>query len=122
MALHNKTGEIGEELAKAFLINKGYEILATNWRFKKAEVDIIASFQGLIIFIEVKTRTNTAFGQPEDFVSKKKKQLFALAAGEFFHQNELDGEMRFDIIAIVLKKGKDPAIKHIEDAFFPYNF
>ena len=119
MAKHISLGKKGEQLALEHLKQKSYKILDTNWRYKKAEVDIIATFENAIIFVEVKTRSNNFFGYPEDSVSKAKKRLLSIAAEAYMYEKKLTIDMRFDIIAITLnKQTKD--IYHIEDAFFGY--
>ena len=118
MAQHNNTGAEGEQLAVKHLITKGYQIIATNARFDKAEVDIIAQIGNDTVFVEVKTRQNTFFGNPEDAVSKRKMQLLFEAAAAYQEQNNTDGEIRFDIIAIT-NEVSGAEILHIEDAFYP---
>ena len=100
MAEHNDLGKFGEELAVDFLEKNGYEILETNWTFDKAEIDIIAKKNGILAVVEVKTRSSIEFGLPQDFVKPKKIQLLAKGVNEYVVQNDLDVEVRFDIIAI----------------------
>ncbi|GAA4325245.1 YraN family protein [Mucilaginibacter gynuensis] len=119
MALHLDLGRRGEALAKAHLESLGYEILDENWCYGKAEVDIIAYKNGTIIFAEVKARTGTGFGEPEDFVNERKQQLLATAADEYIYIMNHKGEVRFDIIAILFNKNTTYTLKHIEDAFWP---
>lgn len=118
MAQHNETGKKGEIAAANFLTEKGFEILATNYRFKKAEVDIIAKQKSKIVFVEVKTRSSEMFGFPEEFVHKKKQQLIAKAAAQYIEENKIESELRFDIISVIETKNQ-LEIRHIEDAFFP---
>nr|WP_294896441.1 YraN family protein [uncultured Pedobacter sp.] len=121
MARHNDDGNHAEQLAKEFLEAKGYQILEQNWRFSRAEVDIIATINNIIVFIEVKARSGTGFGLPEEFVDEKKQKLLSKAANEYIFLKEHQGEIRFDVIAILFKKGFDSyEIKHIEDAFWNY--
>lgn len=117
MAEHNELGALGEELAVEFLEKNGYEILETNWTFQKAEVDIIAKKDSVLAVIEVKTRSSIDFGLPQDFVKPKKIQLLVKAINEYVISNDLDLEVRFDIIAIQ-KENKGFIIEHIEDAFY----
>mgnify|MGYP006177342727 FL=1 len=117
MAQHNELGKLGEELAVDFLQQNGYEILETNWTFQKAEVDIIAQKENTLAIVEVKTRSTIDFGLPQDFVKPKKIQLLVKAVNEYVVQNELDVEVRFDIIAIHIE-GNQLNIEHLEDAFF----
>jgi putative endonuclease len=119
MAKHNELGKFGEELAVEFLQKNGYEILETNWTFQKAEIDIIAQKDNTLAVVEVKTRSSTDFGLPQDFVKSKKIQLLVKAVNAYVTENDLDLEVRFDIIAIS-KKGQDFVIEHLTDAFFHF--
>lgn len=119
LAQHNEIGKIGEELAIAHLCQQGWEILATNWRFKRAEIDIIAMDWNTLVFVEVKTRSTTYFGTPEQFVNAKKKLFLAKAASAYMEEIGHDWEIRFDIISVLLPRGKEQEIKHFKDAFFP---
>lgn len=119
MAEHNELGKLGEELAVEFLQKNGYDILETNWLFQKAEIDIIAQKENILAIVEVKTRSTVYFGLPQDFVKPKKIQLLVKAVNEYVISNELDVEIRFDIIAIH-KEGKNYKIEHIEDAFYHF--
>ncbi len=119
MAKHLDLGRKGELIAKTHLLNLGYEILDENWTCGKAEIDIIAWKNGVIIFTEVKTRTGTGFGQPEDFVDNRKQKLLADAADEYIYLMNHQGEARFDIIAILFNNNSTHTLKHIEDAFWP---
>lgn len=113
-----KKGIEGEDAACKFLKEKGYEIAERNWQIGKYEVDIIATNQSELVFIEVKFRSGTYFGEPEIFVSLKQKLNLIRAANLFAERNNVENEIRFDIIAIVKKNGK-LVINHIEDAFKP---
>lgn len=117
MAEHNELGKFGEEVAVDFLQQNGYEILETNWTFQKAEVDIIAQKENILAVVEVKTRSSIEFGLPQDFVKPKKIQLLLKAVNEYVISNNLEVEVRFDIIAIH-KDAKNFNIEHIEEAFF----
>ena len=119
MALHLDLGRRGEQIAKTYLENSGYEILDENWVYGKAEIDLIAYKNGIIIFAEVKTRTGTGFGQPEDFVDARKQRLLADAADEYIYIMDHQREVRFDIISVLFNKTGNYTLKHIEDAFWP---
>jgi putative endonuclease len=119
MAQHLDLGRKGESLAKAHLEALGYEILDENWTHGKAEIDLIAYKDRVIIFTEVKTRTGNGFGEPEDFVDARKQKLLADAADEYIYLMEHQGEVRFDIIAILFSNETNYKLKHIEDAFWP---
>ena len=116
MAQHNELGKKGEELAVEYLEKNGYIIVEKNYRFLKAEVDIIAKKENVLIAIEVKTRSSNYFGNPQDFVNPKKIKLLVLAMDNYVTKRNLDMEIRFDII-VVLKSSSAFKIEHIEDAF-----
>jgi putative endonuclease len=119
MATHNDLGRKGESLAKILLENAGYEILDENWTHGKAEIDLIAYKDRVIIFAEVKTRTGNFFGEPEDFVDNRKQKLLAEAADEYIYLMDHQGEVRFDIISVLFDRQANYTINHIEDAFWP---
>lgn len=119
MATHNDLGRKGEAMAKAHLEATGYEIMDENWVFGKAEVDLIAYKNSVIIFTEVKTRTGNGFGEPEDFVDARKQRLLVEAADEYIYLMNHEGEVRFDIISILFDRNNNHTLKHIEDAFWP---
>ena len=119
MATHNELGKRGEVIAAAYLENAGYRILNTNWKCARAEVDLIAEKQGTLVFVEVKTRSSVDYGQPEDFVGYKKEKQLEFASSTYIEMKNHQGEIRFDIIAIVFENKDLYKIKHIEDAFWP---
>ena len=114
MQKNAKTGKWGEDLARKYLENKGYAILETNWRHSHSEIDIICRKDDIIVFVEVKVRTNPSFGTPESFVDEQKIEKMQEAADEYIEQHDWNGELRFDIIAIE----KNDVITHFEDAFY----
>jgi putative endonuclease len=119
MAQHNELGKKGEQLAVNFLLKNNYDIVERNYRFDKAEVDIIAQKEGVLAIIEVKTRSTSDFGDPQDFVKPKQIQRLVKAVDEYVTVNDLDVEVRFDIIAIV-KEGKGFNIEHLKNAFYHF--
>lgn len=119
MAQHNELGKKGEQLAIDFLINNEYTILEKNYRYLKAEVDIIAQKDDTLIAVEVKTRTSAYFGNPQDFVNPKKIKLLTSAIDFYVNNNDLDFEVRFDIIAVITNK-KETKIEHLIDAFLHF--
>lgn len=119
MALHNDLGKRGEVIAKQYLEENGYEILDENWTHGKSEVDLIAYQNGMMVFVEVKARTSIAFGEPEDFVERKKQKQLELASAEYIYIMNHQNDIRFDIIAITFTKNNNYTLKHIEDAFWP---
>ena len=119
MARHNEIGKKGEAIAKAFLLSKGYQFLEANWRFKRAEIDLIFKDDEILVFIEVKTRSSDHFGQPEEFLSENQERLITTAASAYMESINHDWEIRFDIVSIIFQSEQSYSIKHIEDAFFP---
>ena len=119
MADHNELGKKGEKLAIDFLIKNGYQILEKNYRYLKAEVDIIAQKENILAIVEVKTRSTDYFGDPQDFVNPKKIKLLLSAIDYYVIEKDLDVEVRFDIIAII-HKNNNTKIEHLEDAFLHF--
>lgn len=120
MAAHNDLGRKGETWAKNFLLGRGYVILETNWRFSRAEVDIIARESDCtLVFVEVRTRSSDFYGPPEDSVSLAKQQLLAEAAAAYMRSIQHDWTIRFDLIAIVAPPYHTYRLRHLKDAFFP---
>ncbi len=115
---HREVGNNGEDLACAFLKSNGWEILDRNYYFDRAEVDIIAKDGDVIVFLEVKLRSTTRFGQPFEYVTENKvKNVFKAAEGWIREHDKHDVPVRFDIIGIVKKKNRDPDFNHIKDAY-----
>ncbi|MCO6476913.1 MAG: YraN family protein [Phaeodactylibacter sp.] len=119
MARHNEVGKAGEALARRYLEEKGYRILEANWRYRRAEVDLIAMDGPVLVFVEVKTRGSDAFGRPEEFVTPQKEQLITDAAMEYMESIGHDWELRFDIISVLFRNEDDYQLEHFRDAFFP---
>jgi putative endonuclease len=119
MAQHNELGKKGEQLAVDFLLQQDYAIVERNYRFQKSEVDIIAKKEDTLAIVEVKTRSTSDFGNPQDFVKPKQIQRLVKAVDEYVTVNNLDVEVRFDIIAIT-KQGNGFNIEHLENAFYHF--
>lgn len=113
-----ETGKKGEEKAVEYLKKKGYQILETNWRSGKYEIDIIASQGDCLVIVEVKTRHSTFMGEPEVAVDKQKQRNLIFAANKYIWQKSVTKETRFDIISVVMN-GEDTRLHHIPDAFYP---
>ena len=116
MASRNQLGKQGEDIAKKYLIDKGYRILETNWKSGRYEIDIIAQKYDFLSIIEVKTRTNIDFGFPESFVTRKKMQNLIYAANNYLEQKNLDLGLRFEVIALIRIADRFQ-IEHFEEAF-----
>jgi len=118
MAEHNILGEKGEVLAREYLEKLGYQIIVTNWRERKFEIDLIAIDNEELVFVEVKTRRTDFFENPEDAVTPKKQQHLINGADCYVQENEIDLECRFDVIAVVHNEHRTE-VKHIKSAFLP---
>jgi len=106
MALHNELGRKGEQLAEEYLANLGYTILFRNWRHLRHEIDVIAEKDDVLHFIEVKTRSTTSFGMPEEAVNKNKLRSM-IAAGESFMQlHPQCKRIQFDLLAISISNNE----------------
>jgi putative endonuclease len=117
MAKHTDTGKIGEQLAEKYFSGLGYNILQKNWRYSHWEVDIIASKNNALHFVEVKTRTSVRQGMPEESISASKISSVTEAARIYLYEKHYK-DIRFDVISIILKKNEDFEILHIKDAFY----
>jgi putative endonuclease len=113
---HIATGNIGENMAEEYLLEKGFKIRERNFRFKRAEIDLIGEEEGCLVFFEVKTRKSTIYGNPEEAVNAKKFNKIKEAAEEYLHQLDWKGNIRFDVLSILL--GKTIAIEHLKDVDF----
>jgi putative endonuclease len=117
MSTHNNTGKQGEELAVHYFMQKGFEILHQNWRHKNWEVDIIASKDGILHFIEVKTRTTLKFGYPEENVDIKKVKYLISASEEFLYLHPRWQRIQFNVLSINIMAGKEVEYFLIEDVY-----
>lgn len=117
MADHNDFGKIAEDMAAHYLQKKGCKILARNFRFQKAEIDIIAEKDHLIIIVEVKARSTDAFMLPQEAVNKTKIKSIVSAANHYLEEFNKDNEVRFDIISVLPDENKTLIIDHITNAF-----
>lgn len=116
MRKNKELGQDGEQMAAEYLLRKGWTILEMNYRYRRSEIDLIASYENLLVFFEVKARSNTSFGLPEDFVDDKKAQNIMKGADHYIQEIDWKGDIRFDIISIIKKERME--LKHIEDAFY----
>lgn len=117
MAQHNDTGRQGEAEAARYLTSKGYEIIEQNFRHQHAEIDLIAQRGKLLLFVEVKTRSNLSFGNPETFVSYTQARLIMKAAEHYIFAKDWQHDVRFDVVAVAMTP-EGARINHLEDAFY----
>lgn len=113
-------GSWGESIAASYLQRKRYKILATNFRCRMGEIDIIAENRHYLVFVEVKLRKSDRFAQAREFVNLRKQERIKTTAMLYLSRNETDKQPRFDVIEIYAPLGMDskrPEIIHLEDAF-----
>jgi len=113
------TGKKGEAIAREYLTGLGYEFLANGYRFQHLEIDLIFEHENMLIVVEVKTRNTITFGAPYEAVTHQKQKQLIKAANQYILQRDIDKEVRFDIISIVLKNEGSYELEHITDAFVP---
>ena len=113
----HELGKRGENLAAKLLINKGLTILERNWRTGRTEVDIIATDGLFLIICEVKTRSSSQFGSPDEAINVKKMEALARAGAVYQEEKGMGLEFRFDVINIILKEEIPEQIEHLEAAF-----
>ena len=112
----HELGKRGEDLAVEYLIKLGYQILERNWRSGHKEIDIIAMKGDTLVAVEVKTRKSNTFGEPDIAVGVMKQRMLAWAADAYVRYRNLDVEVRFDVISIIINE-QGEHLEHIEDAF-----
>ena len=116
MSEHNDIGREGEDVAASYLMQKGYRIVARNWRYGPKEIDIVARDGKTMVFVEVKTRSTLAFELPQEAVTKKKMKNLVEAADAYMLQYNIELEGRFDIVGVL--NGNPPkVIEHIVEAW-----
>lgn len=119
MAAHNDLGKWGEHKAEEFLRTRGYRIVERNWRYGHRDIDIVAAKDDVLVIVEVKTRRNNLFTEPEDAVDWQKIRSLSVAANAFVKRYRIDMEVRFDVITVIGDIEGECQINHIEDAFLP---
>ncbi len=111
-------GDTGEFLAREYLGRQGYRIIAENFRTRLGEIDIIAENKGVLVFVEVKTRSSRLFGTPADAITMNKKRKISKLALEYISRNKLhDRPARFDVVAVQINGSGPPEIELFTDAF-----
>jgi len=119
MGTHNEFGKLGEDMAAEYLIKKGYSICYRNYRYLKAEIDILALKDNILAVVEVKSRSSNMLQEIAETVSKKKIGLLISATDHYVMENDWDVEVRFDIITL-LKRGNGFHLEHLESAFYHF--
>lgn len=117
-AKHIKLGRLGEDLAVKALVDGGYKIKERNAKISKREVDIIATFGELLVFVEVKARSDHSFGKPLLAVDKKQRKRLRQAADIYLLKKRFrDVSVRFDVVTVDFTNSKEPKIEIIKNAF-----
>jgi len=117
MSNNREKGSHGEQLAEKFLVAGGYRIRARNFRSTTGEIDIIASKNNTVVFVEVKYRRNLSRGYPAESVTALKQRKIRKVAEYYIYTNKIgSADLRFDVIQII-DDGISPIIEHIENAF-----
>lgn len=121
MAVHNDLGKLGEQEAEIYLRRKGYTILEKDWKFGKKDIDIIALDEtgSILVFVEVKTRRDDDFIEPEQAVDRKKIYNIGTSANAYIKMKNVPNDLRFDIITVIGVNKDNLRVEHIEDAFNP---
>jgi putative endonuclease len=117
MAAHHELGKWGEQIAADFLQRQGYIILERDWKSGHRDLDIIARDGDTIVFVEVKTRRNRLFTDPETAVNFQKILNLQSAANHYIKFKHIDNPIRFDIVSVVGTEDRTPEIEHTKDAF-----
>ena len=120
MGRNNLVGAWGESLAAQYLQKKKYKLLASQYRCRFGEIDLIVSDKKYIVFVEVKLRKSDKFAKASDFVDFAKQNRIRTTASFYLAENDTDLQPRFDVIEIYAPEGeltKKPQINHLEDAF-----
>lgn len=113
-------GTRGEEIASKLLVDKGYKILEHNYFYGKLEIDLIAEYQNIIVFVEVKSRSLDYLVEPALAVNMKKQKSIIKAADGYLREKEIDLESRFDIITVTWITDDKTEIEHHEGAYYPF--
>lgn len=120
MGRNNVAGAWGEALAAQYLQKKHYKILATNYRCRFGEIDLVVANRSYLVFVEVKLRKSDAFANAYEYVDKHKQERLRTTAEIYLSKNPTDLQPRFDVIEIYAPHGiqtTKPTIHHMEDAF-----
>ena len=115
MAAHNELGKWGEDLAAIYLQENGYVILERDWKSGHHDLDIVANDGNTLVVVEVKTRRNRLYGNPEESIDYKKRLSLQSAINHYVKSHRINRNVRFDIISIVGTIGSQPEIDHIKD-------
>ena len=118
MSRTKAAGDRGEAEVAKYLRKKGYTLLASQWRCRFGDLDLVArSKRGVICFIEVKLRSTGAIGLPREFVDERKRQRLRTAAAVWLSQHEIDAPARFDVAEVYAGENGALRVEYLENAF-----
>ena len=117
MGKSNLNGAWGEALAAKYLHKKRYKIIATNYRSRFGEIDLIVADRKFLVFVEVKLRKTDNFAKAQEFVDRRKQEKLRSAAALYISQKELDCPVRFDVVSIIWEENQRPKLWHAPNAF-----
>ena len=114
---HKSSGAWGEDLALRYLLRRGYNLVERNYRKRRGEIDLIVRKEETLVFVEVKLRRSTGFGDPLEAVTARKQAIIRSLAEQYLAENQPDFDtVRFDVVGILATQ-TGTRIEHIEDAF-----
>ena len=119
MVDRNALGRWGEDIAVAHLEHEGYQVLARNWRCREGELDVVVRQGAAVVFVEVKTRSSSAYGEPAEAVTPVKARRIRGLAGKWLTECRPLGveDLRFDVVAVLRRHGVPPEVTHLQGAF-----
>ena len=110
-------GNMGEEVAASFFLDRGARVMEQNFRYKRSEIDLVLLWENVMVFVEIKTRKNSEFGNPENFISENQQDKIREAAEIVQEIYRWTGPVRFDVLSIIADQGKIQELFHLADAF-----
>lgn len=120
MGRNNVVGAWGEAVAAEYLRKKRYEVIATGYRCRYGEIDLVVQNSRYLVFVEVKLRSSDRFAEAREFVDNRKQERLRVTAELYLEQFPTELQPRFDVIEVYAPEGtatKKPHIIHLEDAF-----
>jgi putative endonuclease len=118
MAAKDELGKRGERLAEAHLVARGYRLVERNWRCRHGEIDLVVRDDDALVFVEVKTRSSTAFGHPFEAITPLKLARLRRLAGVWCAEHpEERGRIRIDAVAVLAPRGAEPVVEHLVGVF-----
>ena len=117
MRVKDAVGRYGEAVAADWLVAAGWTLLARNWRCPDGELDVIARDGRTIVFVEVKTRSSLAFGDPAEAVTPAKAARIRRLAVRWLAEQDVSGDVRFDVVSVLRGDGSGPVVRHLPGAF-----